>query len=783
MKKKKSILTVLLLFVCIVGSAIILDGITNKRQDKTVQKEKAEAEKYLNESVWMQFAFFPANYAQVSEGDYYYLRGGKEGTYTIFKNKGEELVTFTLCEKGKSCYITGFARYKGMFYLLVEDHDTLQVRLQRVDIKNGNLITVKGGIGLLGFGDIDYSHIYYLYKNHFLAKNVCNEIDVISLDHDTDIMCDITFDDKTYQELAASEDKILKKAYFTYQDDEIYFGFQKGINVFLFKANCTVLFGSFNRTLKTEEFASYEANSTKKTDIVITFDEDYMYSQNWAISRKDGQKKKFAKGDVTAVSTTSDYIFYIDEVFQIHRVDKKDFKDTIISDIKAAGINCVDNGIYVREYDKILFEGQKYLDFPDELQGTAGDYYQYSNAIYYMDFNGGHVETVVEAHTDVKDLKREENEEKNVSSDNNFSDRTEEKLSDILQNVDLSKQGASTSWHNMVSFFNGNVQTDGHFYYIKCDNKDDIDDEYLDKENATYTVYRDKGEKVKTFTTKGELEACILYQNKFYFDKISFNQLTLDRTYQFQRLEEDGNCSDLTKYTYNVNDILRAGEGHNFIIYEDKVYRCETIDGSTRLVRVKDDGSEEILTQPIIGLQQANAGSELNYMVVDGKMYFAVSKMEKTMLYYIDLATGEQVKFYSYEKEYGEEEPLPVLSMDSDFIYCGEDRISIQTGEVKQYPLNDFGTFTSTKQYIFYVDKKHQLHRVDKKTDKDRIITTRKITQVNATEEGLFVEQYDKNLEKEIEADEEFMWYNYYPANRYYMNFDGKNVKKIDCIR
>lgn len=775
MKSKKIILTVLLLFVCVVGSAIILDGITNKRPDKTVQKEKTEAEQYQNESVWMPFAFFPANYAQVSEGDYYYLRRGKEGTYTIFKNKGEELVTFTLCEKGKSCYITGFARYKGMFYLLVEDHDKLQARLQRVDMKNGNLVTLKGDIGLLGFDDLDYSHRYYLYNNYLIAKNVINGVSVTPLFSDTDTTTrNPTFSKKTYQGLADSEGEILEKAYFTYHNGEMYFGWQNGINVSLYKGK---IFGS---PLTMKKFASYEANSTKKTDLVITFDEDYMYSQNWAISRKNGETKKFAKGNVTAVSTTSEYIFYIDETFRIHRVDKKDFKDTMISDIKAAGIDCVDNGIYVREYDKILFDAQKYLDFPDELQGTADDYALYSNAIYYMDFNGEHVETVVGAYTDVKDIIGEENQGKKVSSDNNFSDRTGEKLSDILQNVDFSKQGAGTIWHNMASFSNGNVQTDGHFYYITCDNKDDIDDEYLDEENVTYTVYRDQGEKVKTFTTKGDLKSCILYQNRFYLDKTSFDQLTLDRTYQFQRLEEDGNCTDLTKYTYNINDILSVGEGHSFIIYEDKVYRCEIIDGSTRLVRVKEDGSDEILTQQIIGLE---GFSSTDYMVVDGKMYYAVSKRGKTLLYYIDLSTGEQVKFYSYEKESSKGNSLPTLSMDSDFIYCGKDRISIQTGEVKHYSLNDYGTFVSTKQYIFYVDKKHQLHRVDKKTDRDKMITTTKITQVNATEEGLFVEKYDKELEKKIDADleedRECMWYNYYPANQYYMDFDGKNMKKI----
>ncbi len=367
-------------------------------------------------------------------------------------------------------------------------------------------------------------------------------------------------------------------------------------------------------------------------------------------------------------------------------------------------------------------------------------------------------------------------------SENGFSDRTGEKLSDIMQNVDFSRQGASTSWHNMALYYNGNIQADGHFYYITCDNKDDIDDEFLDEEDVIYTVYRDRGEKVGTFTTKGELEACIFYQNNFYFEKISFDQLTLDSTYCFQRLEKDGKSTDLTKFSLNINDMMKETNGHNFIVYEDKVYRGESTDGSDRLVRVKEDGSEETLVKQIIGMRGGRTGG-FAYMVVDGKMYYAVPENKKISLYYIDLATGEQVKFYSYEKKRDKGGLFLKLNMDSDYIYCGKDRISIQTGEVKQYPLDDGTSFIPARQYIFYMDKKDRLHRIDKKTDQDKMITTKKISKIHATEEGLFVELYDKKLENKIDEDfdmeERYMWYNYYPANLYYMDFDGKNMEKL----
>lgn len=779
-KTKKYIFFILLFFVFIAASAVIFDRVLNK-EEKNVSEQKNVGEMQCEEvPVWMQFAFFPANYAQVSEGDYYYLRGGRENTYTIFKNKGEEIATFTLCKKGENCYITGFAKYKEKFYLMVEDYDSLQVNLEYFDITEKKLVTLKKDMPLLGFDNLDYFRNYYLYKDHLFARNVNEEISVIPLSGNTNpTYHTIHFEDENYNKLFNSDTdevkKILGKSYFTYQDGEMYFGFQTDKKVSLFKINCKLLLNPYDNWLVMKEFASYNADSREKTDIVITFDENYMYSQNWAISRKNGEKRKFAKGVVKAVSTTSAYIFYIDDAYRIHRVDKKDFKDRIISGIKALGIDCVDNGIYVREYNDILRRVSRKLEFPKEWESGNLEYYRYSNAIYFMDFNGENVETVEEADTDY--LEHEDNKSTEPAvKDSNVVNRTGEKLADVLKEVDLTKQGISTNRQNMASVYNGNVQLDGHFYYITCDNREDVDDAYIDEKNVTYTVYRDKGERVKQFTTKGELESFVYYHNKFYMTKSYSNDVALNMTSDFQRLENDGHCTNLAKYTYNINDITKKGIGNNFIMEGDKVYRCEIKDSSMNLVQVKENGSEKILAQ-IEGIQRGSY--DLDFMVADGKLFYAIQNKKKMSLYYIDLVTGEKVKFYVYTKEGGRENQLMPMSLDNDFIYCDADIISIKTGAVSSYDVKEEGMFAATEQYVFYVDRENRLHRIDKKTDADKNISKIKIKKVNATEEGLFVEKYDKELEEEIEADNEFMWFHYYPTNLYYMDFNGTGWKRI----
>ena len=67
MKTKKYIFFILLFFVFIAASAVIFNRVLNK-EEKNVSEQKNVGEMQCEEEpVWMQFAFFPANYAQVSE--------------------------------------------------------------------------------------------------------------------------------------------------------------------------------------------------------------------------------------------------------------------------------------------------------------------------------------------------------------------------------------------------------------------------------------------------------------------------------------------------------------------------------------------------------------------------------------------------------------------------------------------------------------------------------------------------------------------------------------------
>lgn len=83
--------------------------------------------------------------------------------------------------------------------------------------------------------------------------------------------------------------------------------------------------------------------------------------------------------------------------------------------------------------------------------------------------------------------------------------------------------------------------------------------------------------------------------------------------------------------------------------------------------------------------------------------------------------------------------------------------------------------FAFNNKYYFYIDNKYRLHRQDRKTGKDKIISEIKVSKLDCTQKGLYVQKYDKWFEDDGFEDANA---DYAPA-LYFMNFKGGNVKKI----
>ena len=126
--------------------------------------------------------------------------------------------------------------------------------------------------------------------------------------------------------------------------------------------------------------------------------------------------------------------------------------------------------------------------------------------------------------------------------------------------------------------------------------------------------------------------------------------------------------------------------------------------------------------------------------------------------------------------------------MDETYIYCQEFAIPRKGGEMRpllrnaeEYWGGQFA-FSTNRKYIFYLDKKYQLHRVDKKTRKDVKLSKKKWMSVYATDEKIYLVEYDEDIvgaywqedEGDVVQDHD------YPGENalYCMDFQG-DMKKV----
>ena len=93
--------------------------------------------------------------------------------------------------------------------------------------------------------------------------------------------------------------------------------------------------------------------------------------------------------------------------------------------------------------------------------------------------------------------------------------------------------------------------------------------------------------------------------------------------------------------------------------------------------------------------------------------------------------------------------------------------------DMEDYP------FAHNDKYIFYIDSKYKLHRVDKDNlQKDKIISKKKFWGVYCTNNELYLKKYYKDMEdffnkKEEESESDPRLFR---VGIYVMDFDGKEI-------
>lgn len=318
----------------------------------------------------------PADYAQISEGHYYYMRMVDDNKYTIYRDKGEKVGSFDIGDD----WLDGIIKYKSKFYvslgneieylpngivkkLAVVDFSTTSVKILCEYLFNADDKFTFYNDTIFYYGDPDFENQDFTYSKIFAMDLNGRKISAIHYPNHKD------------DEYIWGEQIIDGKFYYlkTDRDDGEIYGFRKDIvegkEEMLFRVQPTL------------------NNPDDIENIYFQFERDGIYwvdtnspqEDRYKIITTDGKMKKIKskkqkKYDRYDMIYHAPFYFYIDERNRIHRWDKETDHDKVISPIKAMEIHCTKQGLFVRQYD------ERWED-PDRDEDIA-------NAVYYMDFNG-----------------------------------------------------------------------------------------------------------------------------------------------------------------------------------------------------------------------------------------------------------------------------------------------------------------------------------------------------------------------------------------------------------
>ena len=387
------------------------------------------------------------------------------------------------------------------------------------------------------------------------------------------------------------------------------------------------------------------------------------------------------------------------------------------------------------------------------------------------------------------------------------TDETGEQRKLKMETVNEKKKGIYLSSAAWVTDY-AQVE-DGHYYYIRGNWED-------------YTIYQDKGKKVGEFTledhiaTKGDYSldpvGVVRYKKKFYvlfryWDSSSDDDLD-NRDIGVGYGDYILACVDLKgknviKICEMTKDHLDEDEGvvfcnfyQDFLYYNSRSQWDAEYERPGRLVKspLKDKKSQETITATV---NLTKAKPYLTY--IDDKIYYGLQKGKKVTLYSYDLESGQEDEIFCYKRSDNKETTI-FLDMDEDYIYCQEYLIPRSGGKMikafanaaKIFESPDYSYITRSisysynKKYIFYIDKNYKVHRIDKKTGQNRIISDLTAAGVDCTEDRVYVKVHakawydEKGMWEELyEDDEGWVNCNSYSDHLYCMDIDGKNVEKI----
>lgn len=407
MRGNLSWLLIIALSVCSsINSNVPHQSVTDNLEQRTIQttvedvsgiKRKLNIDVAENVSAELQELYWPTEYSQVADGHYYYIRYKKKSlltfyreVITIYQDAGHKIGDFNLDQFDESDYLAGFIRYGSRFYVKLRNLRTNTIKIVSVDT------------------DKDKAELILELPAENIPENIYgNEPENIFL-YDDAVYCIYPYRQSGYQ--VEKYDMTGKKL------DEFTKPAEGGHFEFLYIAdgklcyddvrvqndeNEKIMFGYWDiRTKKDKQVFCYQTRgSTIGNDFWVDGDNIYclgsynLHEDSWSyrdtvcfysFPASGGKMKQIGKGRIYDYAYNEKYYFYIDLDHMLHRCNRKMGEDKIISNIEAIEVMCTQKGLYVKEYDS-WFEDEDGFEW-------AGD--DYTNTLYFMDFEGENVKTI-----------------------------------------------------------------------------------------------------------------------------------------------------------------------------------------------------------------------------------------------------------------------------------------------------------------------------------------------------------------------------------------------------
>jgi len=324
-----------------------------------------------------------------------------------------------------------------------------------------------------------------------------------------------------------------------------------------------------------------------------------------------------------------------------------------------------------------------------------------------------------------------------------------------------------------------------HYYFLRADGK------------RNYTVYRDKGEKVGKFSLKeGIVKYFTYYNNKFY-------ALVAESYYEYGQtklMEIDLKNQNMVEVNYLTQKGKKKKDSDPLMLYKGAYFYYDQKDN----VGVYDlEGSRS-------AIQNICSDEMLKGPCIDDKIYYEKISGKTMKIFSYDLKSHKREKVLEFEgkhkKDVEEGDYLFRLEFDSDYIYCngyliprrGGKIVRISYGDRKKiripdylseyYPLASY--FIYNNKFIFYIDVEKRIHRMDKATLEDIIISDPDKNKIYAmdircTDTGLYVQNYKATVS--MDDDESNDDNDFYESDSemktscdlYYMDLNGEHIEKI----